>query len=212
MELLYVVGIIGLLAVMVTGVRIFRSIRRGRARTVTVSISVNPTGMPSSFNLERVQSILQSQVSARVFNNLEEGQQVVVNIVLEDTSPGTLGWSGSPRSNYVGRVEWRDPSHPIVVPGVTEPAVAFSGGDVTSIDPGAAGRWEYPGEKYDWDQLWANVLAHEVIWLNAADKSDTYFSRAEGELSSGVAAPRTPFTVCQRTRNAVIEAFELKQR
>jgi hypothetical protein len=74
----------------------------------TIYYIVDPFNCPSSFDsseIQRIQKMLQSQLSAKVFNNLKAGQSVKIRILKSVNSLGVLGWNAQ-NTIYVNRVEF----------------------------------------------------------------------------------------------------------
>jgi RHS repeat-associated protein len=74
--------------------------------SITVKFSVDTHGEPSGFNASDVQSKLQTELSANVFDHPPAGHSVNINVHEDAVGPGTLGWIGSPNNTYVNRVTW----------------------------------------------------------------------------------------------------------
>jgi hypothetical protein len=76
--------------------------------------------------------------------------------------------------------------------------------DVTHIEAAFASLSTPPNT-----QFWANILAHEVIWLNAGGNHDQ-LSGPDGEIASSTGAASTPFTISSANRVTLINEFKLK--
>ena len=182
----------------------FSASRLAATGPVAVNISVD-SAKPSTFDPNVVGNMLQSQLSANVFNNLAAGSvQIKVNV--EGTGPGRLGWIGSGKSRYDSRVIW-------VRGALAIGALAHSDRKgKTQID------LEHIDEQFarlDGNinaQFWVNFLAHETIWFNAGGNYDpTIFNPVpDGDIHSGVANPFAPFTVLPASRLTLINEFGFK--
>jgi hypothetical protein len=157
-----------------------------------VYISVDPTGAPSTFNPSAVQTTLQSQLSANVFDSLPAGQSVSIKVHEEATPPGTPGWNGKPKHIYINRVDWT------LKAGIASSARGETALNSSQIDSETHGA--------PTTQTYANILAHEVIWLNAGGHWDHDWN-PDGEITSGVAYPFSPYTVLPSSRSTIRSDF-----
>lgn len=162
-----------------------------------VYYSIAPDSVPQSFNASNVQTTLQSQLSAKVFDNLSNGQNVQIKVHVDKTYPGRLGWNGNPKHIYVNRVDWT----------TLNVGFASSSGGETSINPMAVNNWIIGlGGNNPTTQTWVNILAHEGIWLNAGGNFDNN-GNPDGEISSGTAYGFSEFTVLPSSRSTLRSKF-----
>jgi hypothetical protein len=171
---------------------------------VAVNIGVDPADKPSTFHPNDVGNLLQSQLAAKVFNNLVAGS-VQIKVALQGTAPGQLGWIGRGKTRYDTRVVWKRG-------GVPYGGYAISGGGNTTVnlDKIEAGFAQFRGNPGV--QFWVNLLAHESIWINAGGNYDsTMFNPApDGDIHSGTVNPFDPFAVSPDSRLTLIRKFGLK--
>lgn len=159
---------------------------------IFVYISVDPAGIPTSFNAATVGSTLQSQLRANVFDSLLCGQTFRVIVHPEGSAP-TLGWSPN-GCIYVNRVDW-----------TLTVGIASSAGGKTAINTAEV---DAETSSAPTTQTWVNILAHEVIWLNAGGHWDSWFA-PHGEIASGQAFPFSPYTVLPASRSTLRGNFPL---
>ncbi|HEV2318424.1 MAG TPA: RHS repeat-associated core domain-containing protein, partial [Verrucomicrobiae bacterium] len=162
------------------------------APAITVYISVDTAGIPPSFNASAIQSTLQTQLSANVFNLPPPGHSVTVKVHDESSGPGTLGWIGSPKHAYVNRVNW-----------TLNAGIASSGGGETRLN-----RAQIEGQcsGSPTTQTYVNIFAHEVFWLNAGGHWDHDWN-PNGEITAGTAFPFSPYTVLPSSRTTLRSDF-----
>jgi hypothetical protein len=180
-----ILGFVSLIGAPVTSEPGFSSI--AYSPSIIVYISVD-TGSPISFSPGAVQTTLQTQLSANVFDHPPAGRSVTVKVHQESSGPGTLGWVGSPKHTYVDRVDWS-----------LKAGIASSNGGKTSLD-GLNIVTEAGGAPTT--QTYVNILAHEVIWLNAGGHWDHDWNPT-GEITCGTANAFTPYTVLPASRNTL---------
>ena len=190
-------GFISLIGSPVTSESGFTSLEFAPA--IIVYISVDPQDAPSSFHPTAVQSGLQSQLSAKVFDNPPVGRSVTIKVHTENSPPGTTDWHGSPKNIYIDRVSW-DLSYGIASSGHSTKE-DFGPGGYTSIN--AKGVIDYckkHGGGPPTDQTYINIFAHEVIWLNAGGNWD-HDVDGSTDISNGKGYPAfDPFTVSEKNR------------
>jgi hypothetical protein len=156
-----------------------------------VYISVDPNNASSYFDPSMVQSLLKTQLSAIVFDNLPAGQSLNIVIHKESAAPSIYGWTGTPKHTYVNRVEWN-----------LNVGIASSGGVIGGPSQGITRIKPEGVETYCQDhggnpttQTWVNILAHEVIWLNAGGHFD-HDVDGSSDISNGKGFPAfAPFTI-----------------
>jgi hypothetical protein len=164
--------------------------------SITVKFSVDTHGEPSGFNASDVQSKLQTELSANVFDHPPAGHSVNINVHEDAVGPGTLGWSGSPKNTYVNRVTWDLHGIPA--------SRDFHG--LIQIDPANVDMWTSTFGKSPTSQTWVNIFAHEGIWGNAGDHWDHGWN-PDGEISSGTANALSPYTVTPSNRTTMRSDF-----
>lgn len=163
--------------------------------TKYVYYSVDPTGMPSSFGASSVQTLMQSQLSANVFDALPAGQSMHVSVHVEAGGPGTLGWTGSPKHTYINRVRWD--VHGIV-------SIRDKHG-LIQIDPMTVDSWCSAKGGSPTAQTWVNIFAHEGVYGNAAGLSDHFGN--EGEIGDNTGNALLPYWVLPRSRTDIRHSF-----
>jgi RHS repeat-associated protein len=143
--------------------------------SIIVKFSVDTSDKPPSFHADRVQNLLQTQLSTEVFDNPPAGHSVKIEVQEEGGNPGTLGWIGTPKNTYINRVNWNKLS------GIE--ADRDSKGNILISDE----KVEEAASQYTAnvsDQTWANILAHEGIWGNAGGNWDSWFV-PNGDIGAG---------------------------
>ena len=146
-----------------------------------VYISVDTSGEPGSFNASDVRMNLQSQLGSNVFDNLPAGQGVQVMVHENSSYGGNLGWNNS-KNTYVNRVDWKLNAGDNIASSGSSPG-NFAGGE-TSVNPANVQSYCENHGGSPTTQTWVNILAHEVIWLNASSQFDQN-SNPDGEISKG---------------------------
>jgi hypothetical protein len=160
--------------------------------SIIVYISVDPSGAPSRFSPSAVQSTLQTELSANVFDHPPAGHSVTIKVHDESSGPGTLEWIGSPKHTYVDRVTWG-----------LKFGIASSARGETSVNPTAINSETSSSPTA---QTFANIFAHEVIWLNAGGHWDHNWN-PNGEITSGTASAFAPYTVLPSSRSTIRSDF-----
>ncbi len=173
---------------------------------VQISVDTPPANISASFNPADVQSVLQSQLSASVFNNLAPGDSVNVTVSVGAKQPNELGWLNGNKYVYKHWVFWGET--PTIL-GITIFAITPAPGE-TKINPNLIVKtfkdngWGSPGT-----QFWVNMLAHEVIWLGASDQQD---QAASDDINSQSANHSSPFTVSSASRSVILSNFGLQAK
>jgi hypothetical protein len=171
---------------------------------VKILIIVNPAGMPSSFNTREIAQKLQAQMAANVFNNLASGSvQIKVIAGNIDLPPG---WTGSPRRQYINLVHWTTKTLPL-------DAMATSNGKgETQINMNSVNTYFADTSFNVNSQFFANLLAHEVFWLNTGGHSDLN-PKHGGEIQSGKPTYRhDAFDVDPDSRQTILSDFGFKAK
>ena len=161
---------------------------------VVVNIYVEPSGKPGTFNTTLVEKMLRSDLKRYVF--VYGGVQVNLK---DGGSPANLGWNNA-RSIYNCYVKWN--GH------LMDKDLAESSGGITTVDVDRYGAIYSAGG----EQFWANVLAHESIWLNAGQNWDTstiFSPGPDGDISSANVNVATSFKCESNIRMKLIRAFGL---
>jgi hypothetical protein len=161
-------------------------------------ISVDSNNKPSTFNSLSVQQTFQSELFSNVFYSLPAGQSVQIQVHIDSSYGGTIGWD-SLKHTYVNRVVWDQ-----AIAGGLAASPAKDGN--TTIDPIACRNYNEGSDPGT--QLWVNILAHETIWLNICHGFDNDLTVPAGEISSGLESPLTaPFTANPANQASIISAF-----
>jgi hypothetical protein len=148
---------------------------------IIVYFSVDTVGEPGSFHASNVESNLQSQLSANVFDSPPAGHSVLVKVKDEATPLGKQGWNGNPKSSFFNRVDW------ITLSGIPS---YRSGKGLIQISDEKIEEFAAPYSQNVGVQTFVNTLAHEGIWGNAGGNHDCFFipfihSCTDGDISGG---------------------------
>ena len=158
--------------------------------------SVVPDNAPTTFNPSAVESALQSQLSANVFNNLQAGQSVQIKVHKDTRWPGSPGWTDQSKHIYVNRVYfgWGNVPYDKFAENDQKGGIDINLNPIVGISVTT--------------QTWVNYFAHEGIWGNVAGKSDDN-SQPTGEISSGTQTYYDLFTVSPSSRLTILNACGL---
>jgi uncharacterized Zn-binding protein involved in type VI secretion len=178
---------------------------------IIVYFSVDPNGLPANeFNASSVQTLLQSELSANVFDSPPAGHSVQIQINVEATPKGKQGWNGNPKTSYFNRVDWSTLS------GIPSDRGSQAQGIILISDEKID---EYAAEytKNVSPQTWVNIFAHEGVWGNAGNNYDCFpipFIRptcTDGDISGGSifssAFLFAPYIVTPYSRTALRNEF-----
>jgi RHS repeat-associated protein len=169
-------GFLSLIGPAVTSEPVFSSIAYSPSIIVYISVDA---GAPMGFDPKAIQTKLQTELSANVFDHPPAGRSVTIKVHEESSGPGILGWVGSPKHTYVDRVDWK----------LKADDIASSNAGRTSINELKLVK-SFSGPT---TQTYVNIFAHEVIWLNAGGHWD-HFSPV-GEIGCRTPYAYNPYTV-----------------
>lgn len=199
---------VGITTALVGGGLLYSAYRRSYAimpRMMELNLHVSTVGMPSVFNASNVEKKMQEYLDKKVFTNLISGQSVKVHIIPVDAPPSDLGWAGKPKDKYNGYIHW---------PKGTETFIAFSAQNETAIYEDKI-RKEMSSvtrsKAVNWDQIYTNIILHEMIYLNAGGNTDDILSQ-NGDLASGIGDIDGFPDIRDETRIKIIKSYELTER
>ena len=159
-----------------------------------LTLYYNVNNSPNDFDATSVKNLLQSQLSANVFNNIKGGLKFEVQ-VHKGSYGGSLGWALN-NTVYVNEVNygWGNVAYNRYASNNQKGDVEINLNPMINLNKTS--------------QLWANFFAHEGVWGNVAQKYDNN-SNPDGEISSGTQT-WNPFTALPDSRLTILKKCSLE--
>jgi hypothetical protein len=179
-----------------TGNYSFSQMKISPSKIVYFSVEPPPNSISSYFNALAVQTTLQSQLSANVFDSLPADEGVKISVRVDSSYGGTLGWDNQ-KHFYVNRVTWN----------LTGMNASYNSGqgDVLINPPNV---FSECGTANPDAQTFVNIFAHEGIWGNAGRNYDNNGTNYIGDISTRVwAYALSPYTVLPSSRTTLRSEF-----
>jgi len=185
-------------------------------RSVQIRISIDSTNKPNStdtgvpsWNTSDIEHRLK-QTLRSCWTTLKTGQSVHIELVEEAAAPAQIGWTveSGLRTEYNGRVRFTKGALPFG-------GLAMSDGEgnttisKTKTAEHVAGL--PPSGTVVNDIFWSNYMAHEMFWLNVAEKHDNKLAPENDIANPNIKASR-PIDICPQSCRSLIRAMDLRQR
>ena len=164
--------------------------------TKTISFNVvNNSYIPASFHASDVEKALQGQLLTNVFNNIHAGQYVRIRVRVAPKWNGQLGWTDD--NHYFNQVYFGWGNVPYGVGYAENDGLGGIDIDMNKFV-----------NSFPTMQGWVNILAHEGVWGNVAERHDDN-GQGDGDIASGHQSFTAPFTATPSSRSIILDACGL---